>query len=163
MCVGVGNVWRFAFVALENGGGAFLIPYLVVLVFIGKPLYYLELILGQFPSAGIVEMLAICPAFKGVAYFLTVCRKFNVNTTIHLQKFMLAGIGYGQALSTWVVTTYYVSLMSLCLFYFFASFSSVLPWAVCGTWASSGCVPVHANATLLKGQETISSAEEYLV
>ncbi|XP_045133885.1 sodium-dependent nutrient amino acid transporter 1-like isoform X1 [Portunus trituberculatus] len=137
MCVGVGNVWRFAFVALENGGGAFLIPYLIVLVFIGKPLYYMEFILGQFPSAGPVDMWAICPAFKG--------------------------IGYGQALSTWAVSTFYVSLMALCLFYFFASFSSVLPWAVCGPWASSGCVPVHTNTTLPDGQETISSAEEYLV
>ncbi|XP_063861923.1 sodium-dependent nutrient amino acid transporter 1-like isoform X2 [Scylla paramamosain] len=137
MCVGVGNVWRFAFVALENGGGAFLVPYLVVLVLIGKPLYYLEFILGQFPSAGPVDMWAICPAFQG--------------------------IGYGQAFSTWAVSTFYVSLMALCLFYFFASFSSVLPWAVCGPWASSGCVPVYPNATLPEGQETISSAEEYLV
>lgn len=66
MAVGVGNVWRFPFVALENGGGAFLIPYLLVLVFIGKPLYYLEFILGQFPSAGPVEVWGICPAFRGV-------------------------------------------------------------------------------------------------
>ena len=82
MCVGVGNVWRFAFVALENGGGAFLIPYLVVLVFIGKPLYYLELILGQFPSTSAIKMWAICPAFKGTAcFFFIICRKFNVYVT----------------------------------------------------------------------------------
>lgn len=68
MAVGVGNVWRFPFVALDNGGGAFLIPYLLVLVFIGKPLYYLEFILGQFPSAGPVEVWGICPAFRGAWY-----------------------------------------------------------------------------------------------
>ena len=37
-----GNVWRFPFVAYEKGGGAFLIPYLFVLILIGRPIYFLE-------------------------------------------------------------------------------------------------------------------------
>ena len=65
MAVGVGNVWRFPFVALDNGGGAFLIPYILVLVFIGKPLYYMELCLGQFASAGSVKVWDLAPAFRG--------------------------------------------------------------------------------------------------
>lgn len=44
LSVGIGNIWRFPFTAYENGGGAFVIPYLVVLVFIGRPMYYLEMV-----------------------------------------------------------------------------------------------------------------------
>ena len=46
MSVGLGNVWRFPFTAYENGGGAFIIPYIIVLLLIGRPFYLLEL--GQF-------------------------------------------------------------------------------------------------------------------
>lgn len=48
MSVGLGNVWRFPFIALENGGGAFVIPYIIVLLIIGKPVYFLEMILYEF-------------------------------------------------------------------------------------------------------------------
>lgn len=65
MSIGFGNIWRFPFVALENGGGAFLIPYLIVLLFIGRPMYYLELILGQFSSCGPSQFWEMLPAFKG--------------------------------------------------------------------------------------------------
>ena len=54
--VGLGNVWRFPFTAYENGGGAFLIPYLVVLIMIGRPLYFMELSLGQFSSSSNVKV-----------------------------------------------------------------------------------------------------------
>ena len=65
MSVGLGNIWRFPFVAYNNGGGAFLIPYILVLFFIGKPLYYMELCLGQFASSGSVRVWDLCPAFRG--------------------------------------------------------------------------------------------------
>ncbi|XP_061516076.1 sodium-dependent nutrient amino acid transporter 1 isoform X1 [Anopheles gambiae] len=143
MSVGLGNVWRFPFVALENGGGAFVIPYIIVLLLVGKPVYYMEMIIGQFSSRGSVKVYDMAPIMRGV--------------------------GYGQVLSTTIVTTYYASLMATTLRYLFDSFQSILPWAVCeDSWAGS-CIPSGsrnvtmaselANGTALSNRT--SSAELY--
>lgn len=48
--------------------GAFLIPYLVVLFLVGRPMYYFELLLGQFSTLGCIQCWEIVPAFKGKVY-----------------------------------------------------------------------------------------------
>lgn len=45
--LGLGNIWRFPAVAYENGGGAFLIPYLFALVSAGIPILIMEFTLGH--------------------------------------------------------------------------------------------------------------------
>ncbi|QPK80563.1 sodium-dependent transporter [Schaalia sp. ZJ405] len=45
--IGLGNIWRFPGVAYTNGGGAFLVPYLVALVAVGIPMLWLDYAVGH--------------------------------------------------------------------------------------------------------------------
>lgn len=57
--------------------GAFLVPYLIMLVFLGMPLLYMELTLGQYLRKGPVQAMAtVCPLFKGTACSSNIVSKF---------------------------------------------------------------------------------------
>lgn len=45
--VGLGNIWRFPYMAGENGGGAFLITYVCCVIILGIPLMCAEFIVGR--------------------------------------------------------------------------------------------------------------------
>jgi len=86
----------FPSVAAQNGGGAFLIPYLIVLLFIGRPLYYLEMCLGQFSKYGQVKVWNMAPIFKG--------------------------IGYGSITGVICLCTYYCSLIAITVYFLLCKF-----------------------------------------
>ncbi|MGP4039509.1 sodium-dependent transporter [Gracilibacillus sp. D59] len=52
--VGLGNIWRFSYVAGENGGGAFLILYILSVLVIGIPLLLVEVSIGRKAQSDIV-------------------------------------------------------------------------------------------------------------
>jgi NSS family neurotransmitter:Na+ symporter len=58
--VGLGSIWRFAYVAGENGGGTFLVVYMAMILLIGIPLVIAELAIGRRGAADAVT------AFEGV-------------------------------------------------------------------------------------------------
>ena len=105
MSVGIGNVWRFPYTAYENGGGAFLIPYLIVVTFISRPLYFFESCLGQFSGYSAIKFWNMVPLFRG--------------------------IGISQLIACSYLVSYYMTLIGLATYYFFVSFQSELPWSSC--------------------------------
>lgn len=104
--VGLGNVWRFPYLAQKNGGGAFLIPYFVMLAIEGIPIFYLELAIGQRLRKGAIGVW-------------------------HQVSPYLGGIGISSAVVSFNVALYYNSIIAWCLFYFAQSFQAELPWAEC--------------------------------
>ncbi|XP_043514892.1 sodium-dependent nutrient amino acid transporter 1-like isoform X1 [Frieseomelitta varia] len=138
MSIGLGNVWRFPFTAYENGGGVFLIPYIIVLFLVGKPFYYLEMIMGQFCSRSSVKIWSAAPGFRGV--------------------------GWAQMFSMLSVGTYYCFLMSITLYYLVASFQSPLPWSTCLQEWGNFCADSGGSYNVSKQNSTnmtMSSAELY--
>jgi NSS family neurotransmitter:Na+ symporter len=60
--VGLGNIWRFSYVAGENGGGAFVLAYLVAVLALGWPLLIAELAIGRgAPSDPVAAFARIAP------------------------------------------------------------------------------------------------------
>eukprot|EP00116_Pleurobrachia_bachei_P002988 sb/3463250/ len=114
LAVGTGNVWRFPYLAQKNGGGAFLIPYGIMLLVEGLPLFYLELALGQRMQKGFLKIWS------------------NINPH-------LFGIGVGQLIVSFQMTAYFPMVMTWCMYYFYLSFSNPLPWTNCTANASVCC------------------------
>lgn len=112
--VGLGNVWRFPYLCYKNGGAVFFIPYIIMLVLVGIPIFFLELSLGQFTSSGPLTCWECVPIFKG--------------------------IGVGMVVVSALVGIYYNMIIAWSIYYFFASFTSNLPWEKCDPkWATDLC------------------------
>ncbi|KAM4767327.1 sodium-dependent noradrenaline transporter [Corvus cornix cornix] len=123
--VDLANVWRFPYLCYKNGGGAFLIPYILFLIIAGMPLFYMELALGQYNREGAATVWKICPVFKGV--------------------------GYAVILIALYVGFYYNVIIAWSLYYLFSSFTFELPWTNChNSWNSPNCTdPKLFNASVL--------------
>ncbi|XP_076459932.1 sodium- and chloride-dependent glycine transporter 2-like [Babylonia areolata] len=103
--VGLGNVWRFPYLAYSSGGGAFLIPYVICLLFLGIPIFALEVSLGQFGGQGPITIWDINPAAKG--------------------------LGMSAIAISAIVMIYYSIIIAIALRFLVASFTSHLPWEDC--------------------------------
>ena len=66
--MGIGNLVGFPVSATKNGGGAFLIPYLIFLICGGIPIFLLEIGMGQFMARGGIEAWGLAPCFKGIGW-----------------------------------------------------------------------------------------------
>lgn len=68
--VGLGNIWRFPGVAYENGGGAFIIPYIGALLLIGLPVLFLDYSIGhKFQGTPPLALRRLAPKGEWLGWF----------------------------------------------------------------------------------------------
>uniref|UniRef100_A0A667ZQU1 Transporter n=1 Tax=Myripristis murdjan TaxID=586833 RepID=A0A667ZQU1_9TELE len=119
--VGLGNVWRFPYLCYKNGGGAFLLPYLVFVVTCGVPLFLLETSVGQYTQeGGITCWRKLCPLAEGIGYA-------------------------GQVILLYGCSCY-ILVLAWALLYLGFSFSPQLPWASCSNSWNTG--QIHGSTHL---------------
>lgn len=93
--IGLGNIWRFPYLVGTNGGGAFVLVYLLICVLIGIPLFYMEVSLG---------------------------RKAGSSPIVGMRKLTRKGspwvsFGWLGVLSAFFILTYYIQIMGWILSY----------------------------------------------
>jgi len=77
--IGLGNVWRFSYMAHQYGGGAFLVPYLVALLIAGIPIMILEYGLGHYQKASSpLSFVRINPRFEWLGWWMPVVAMFGI-------------------------------------------------------------------------------------
>ncbi|WP_278761763.1 sodium-dependent transporter [Corynebacterium argentoratense] len=99
--IGLGNIWRFPYIAYDNGGGAFLLPYVVALITAGVPVLLLDYVLGH--------------RFRGSAPL--VWRRVSARTE---------AIGWVQTIITYIIAVYYAVILAWSTIYTW--FSLKLAW-----------------------------------
>ena len=100
--IGLGNIWRFPYMAFDNGGGAFLIPYFIALLTAGIPIIIMEFSMGHKMKGG------------APLTFAKMNRKFE-------------WLGWWQTLISAVIASYYVAVIGWAINYI--GFSFGLQWS----------------------------------
>ncbi|MCF6290032.1 MAG: sodium-dependent transporter [Desulfobacterales bacterium] len=77
--IGLGNVWRFSYMAHQYGGGAFLVPYLVALLVAGMPIMIIEYGLGhREKGSSPLSFARIRGSFEWLGWWMPVVAMFGI-------------------------------------------------------------------------------------
>ncbi|KRX25197.1 Sodium- and chloride-dependent GABA transporter 1 [Trichinella nelsoni] len=127
--VGLGNIWRFPYLCGRNGGAAFFLIFIFIIIIAGTPMAYLELGLGQYSSLASHQLFeALCPLFSG--------------------------LGYVMVLTSFMIALYYNVILCWAIYYFAASFSTELPWNHCyNSWNTDTCFDKPVYDRCIKEQQ----------
>lgn len=99
--VGLGNLWRFPYIAYQNGGGAFLVPYFIALITTGIPILLAEYAFGARSKTGAPHAMR------------------NISPKVEW-------VGWWAILTAFVILTYYMAVMAWSWYYMIKS--PELPW-----------------------------------
>ena len=103
--IGLGNIWRFGYLCHKNGGGTFLVPYIIALLTTGIPLMILEFAIGhKMRGSAPKSMHGIHRDWEWLGWWPVIFVMFGINV-------------------------YYVVVIAWCALYMLFSLQTPFPWA----------------------------------
>lgn len=118
----VANLVNQANTAVTTGTIGYLVWYFISSVFIGIPITYMELSLGQFTRRNVIDIWKIRPC--------------------------LSHIGYIVVMWQIIILFYNHTVVTYLLQYFLVSFQKPIPYHTCGPWSYQNCNIVEKNYTV---------------
>ena len=138
--VGLGNIWRFPTVVVRSGGGAFVLLFLIIVIFIGVPLIMAELTLGRKSQKNIVSTFSILA--PGSKWWL---------------------VGFLAILTVFLILSFYSVIAGWALIYFLGSlFGAFAPLDTAGLTQVYGQIAGHPYLPVL-GQGIFLTATVFIV
>ncbi|CAI9724660.1 sodiumchloride2-likedependent and chloride-dependent glycine transporter 2-like [Octopus vulgaris] len=132
--VGLSNIWRFPYLCYINGGGAFLIPFFIFMIFAAMPILLYESAVAQFANLGPGKVWVVCPLFKGV--------------------------GTAMVIANSLIAIYYNVIVAWVLYYLYSSMYPTLAWSTCdNTWNTHLC---YDSISLMKNSRVNSTLDTML-
>ncbi|RZN42871.1 MAG: sodium-dependent transporter [Methanophagales archaeon ANME-1-THS] len=124
--VGLGNIWRFPYIVGQNGGGAFLIPYLISILLLGIPLMILEFAVGRhFRGSTVSSLKRIRNELKWIGVIVTIVSTVILSYylvitgwTLAFFIFMLSGteLVFGEFIQTYFSPLFFVIVVFMTSF-----------------------------------------------
>lgn len=136
--VGLGNIWRFPYVAGENGGGVFVLAYLVCIFLIGLPIMIAEIALGRAGRQSPINSMKMLAAQSGAS------RRWQA-------------IGWMGALAGFMILSFYAVIAGWALAYLIEMASGTFVGAD-GEFASNAFASFTGNAWSVAGWHTVFMA-----
>ncbi|XP_039763576.1 sodium-dependent serotonin transporter-like [Pararge aegeria] len=120
--VGITNINSIPNYALTQGATGYIIFLIIIYIFMGIPLLYMESVVGQFTTRDCIAVWKICPCFSFMGYVVLIWQ-----ATILI---------YNQIMTSFLVH------------YLLVSFENPIPFYTCGSWSSRYCNSLATNYTV---------------
>lgn len=111
---GLGNLWRFPYVVAENGGGAFVLLYLLFVLLLGLPFLIAELTLGKISRSSLMPTIL---KLTGERYQVREIRELDGDTPPWMKQ-ALRFLSWTSLVVTIVVLAYYAVISGWVLHFF---------------------------------------------
>lgn len=95
--VGLGNIWKFPYIMGENGGGAFVLVYLLCILFIGIPVMMAEVVIGKRGRSTPANAVAHCATEGGSSSHWSIIGSMGVLSGFLILSFYVVIAGWAAA------------------------------------------------------------------